>query len=305
MKKWLSTNRRLLLRLSGTLLAIVSLILLLRGSAWAEMMAVLSRISPAQVALAAALVLASRLFVIVRWYILLRSGGVAISLAEAASLTFTGLFANTFLPTTVGGDVIRLAGAMQMGFDRAVCLASIAADRLVGMLGMIFVLPFGLIPAWHGLGPGAAGSIALPPILARLWDFLKRTLQTFSIWFKRPGALAAALACSFGHMACTFGALYVLIGALGGRVSFWLIGGLWSMNYFVTLVPVSINGYGVQELSLTFLFSTLGGLSAALSAALAILIRALYLLASLPGVLFLPNILAVMGRERDREPESR
>jgi uncharacterized membrane protein YbhN (UPF0104 family) len=299
MTDWLSNNRLFLLRLLGTLLAIALLTILLRGKNWAEMVAVLDQVSRVQVVLAALLVLASRLFVIARWYILLRSGGVGISLSEASALTFTGLFANSFLPTTIGGDVIRLAGAMQMGFDRAVCLASIAADRLIGMLGMFFALPLGLVPAWRELAHGAAASVALPSFLAGLGDFFKRTLHTFSIWIRQPVALAAALGCSFGHMACTFGALYVLIHALGGHVSFWLIGGLWSMNYFVTLVPISVNGYGVQELSLTFLFSAVGGLSAALSAALAILIRALYLLASLPGVLFLPNILAVMGRERD------
>lgn len=294
---WLSENRRLLLRLFGTLLAILLLTLLLRGQGWGELATLFSQISPAQVVLAALLVFISRLFIIARWYVLLRSGGVEISLYDAAALTFTGLFANSFLPTTVGGDVVRLAGAMQMGFDRAVCLASIAADRLVGMLGMIFVLPLGLAPALHGAAPTATGSVALGPVLGRLPDFFKRTLQTFSIWLKRPGALLAALVCSFGHMACIFGALYVLILALGDKVPFWLIGGLWSINYFVTLVPVSINGYGVQELSLTFLFSTLGGLSPALSAALAILIRALYLLASLPGAFFLPNILAAMAPE--------
>jgi uncharacterized membrane protein YbhN (UPF0104 family) len=298
---WLSDNRRLLLRLLGTLLALLMLTLLLRGQGWAEMVSVFSQISPVQVALAAGLVLASRLFVIARWYILLRSGGVKISLNDAAALTFTGLFANNLLPTTVGGDVVRLAGAMQLGFDRAVCLASIAADRLVNMFAMIFVLPLGLVPAWQGLSPAGTGSVALAPFLERVRDFFKRTLQTFSIWFKQPGALLAALACSFGHMAGTFGALYVLIAALGGHVPFWLIGGLWSMNYFVTLVPISINGYGVQELSLTFLFSTLGGLNAATSAALALLIRALYLLASLPGALFLPNTLAAMAREGERK----
>ena len=64
--------------------------------------------------------------VITRWYILLQSGGnVRISFSDALALTFTGLFSNNFLPTTIGGDVVRLAGAMQMGYDRAVSLASL------------------------------------------------------------------------------------------------------------------------------------------------------------------------------------
>ena len=296
---WFSNNQQFLLRLAGTILTAGLLIVLARNEGWNEIAAAIRQISLMEIVLAICLVLASRLLVILRWYILLRSGGVKIRLWDAVALTFTGLFASNFLPTTIGGDMVRLAGAMQMGFDRAVCLASIAADRLVGMLGMIFALPFGLVPAWHGLGPGAAQSLGLAPFLSRLWGFSKRTLQTFSIWVKQPMALVAALGCTFGHMICTFGALSALIDGLGGHVSFWLIGGLWSLAYFVTLVPISINGYGVQELSLTFLFSSIGGLSAAASLTVAVLIRGLYLAASLPGVAYLPNILAAMSRERE------
>ena len=53
---------------------------------------------------------------------------------------------------------------------------------------------------------------------------------------------------------------------------FWLITGLWSLAYFVTLIPISINGLGVQELSLTFLFSTVAGLSTPVSLTIAVLI---------------------------------
>ncbi len=121
--------------------------------------------------------------------------------------------------------------------------------------------------------------------------------MTFSIWFKQPLAILAALGCTWGHMLCTFSAFYILISSLGGYVPLWLIAGLWSLAYFVTLVPISINGYGVQELSLTFLFSNVAGLSAGISLTSAVLIRALYLLASLAGAYYLPGILAAMDRD--------
>ncbi len=242
------------------------------------------------------LVLISRLFVSLRWYILLRSGDVRISFSRSLALTFTGLFANNFLPTTIGGDVVRLAGAMQLGYDRAVCLASIAADRLLGALGNAFTLPFGLIPTMHGLGQGAGQSIALAGLWPRLMRFAGRTLQTFTIWLGRPLSLLAALACTWGHMLCTVTTMYILMQGLGGHSDFWLIAGLWSLTYFITLVPISINGYGVQELSLTFLFSSIAGLSTAASLTIAVLIRALYTGVSLLGAFYLPGILAAMNR---------
>ena len=304
MTDWLSDNRRFLLRFVGTLLAIGLIVLLLRGQGWDEILKAFKQLSFSQILLAFALILCSRFCVVLRWYILLRAGNVRISFSDALALTFTGLFSNNFLPTTIGGDVVRLAGAIQLGYDRAVSLASLVADRLVGALAMVFTLPFGLIPAWHVLFPiSAASAMAVPPIFQKTWDFTKRTLQTFSIWIKNPLALFAALACTWGHVLCTCLALAVLISALGEHMSFGLVVGLWSIAYFVTLIPISINGYGVQELSLTFLFSTVGGISTAVGLTLAVLIRVFYMVASLPGAVYMPAILSAMDTER--EPESK
>jgi len=294
----ISDKRQFLIRLGGTLLAIALIAVLIRQQGWTETLSALKKISLTNIFFAVCLIVASRFFVIGRWFILLRSGGVKITFSDTTALTFTGLFSANFLPTTIGGDVVRLAGAMQMGYDRAVCLASIAADRLVGMLGMVITLPYGLFMAWTTLGHGGAQSLALPALFVRFKNFIKRTLQTFSLWFRKPLALLASLVCTWGHMLCTFGALYILIQGLGSHVPFWMIAGLWSVAYFVTLIPISINGYGVQELSLTFLFSNIGGLTPAVSLTVAVLMRALYMAASLPGAVFMPSILAALDTDR-------
>ncbi len=301
-----SDRRQFVFRLVGTLLSIGLIVLLVKQGGWSDIREALSKISLSNVLLAFLFIVASRFFVIGRWFTLLRSGGVKISFSDATSLTFTGLFSSNFLPTTVGGDVVRLVGAMQMGYDRAVCVASIAADRLVGMLGMFFALPLGLIPAFQSLGHNPIGqSLALPVLFGRLWDFIKRTVQTFSIWFNRPLAIFGALCCTWGHMLCTFAAFSILIHGLSGNVPFWLVAGLWSLAYFVTLIPISINGYGVQELSLTFLFSAVAGLNTGVSLTVAVLIRALYLAVSLVGAIYLPGILAALDTDRPVEDDGK
>jgi len=192
---------------------------------------------------------------------------------------------------------------MQMGFDRAVCLASIAADRLIGMAGMLFAVPFGLVPAVGSLGRAASHSFASMASFQRPLHFVRRTLQSFSTWFHQPRALVASLLFTWGNMLFIFAAIYLLIEGLGNHVSFWLIAGLYSLSYFVTLIPISINGYGVQELSLTYLFLHVGGLSAAASLSLAVLIRIVFLFASLPGAVFLPSILlAISGHKKEQVP---
>ena len=299
MNEWFLDNRQLLLRLLGTLIPIGLIFLLLREGGWNDVLDALKHLSLTRIILVVALVLVSRMFVATRWYILLRSGNVKITFSESIALTFTGLFANNFLPTTIGGDVVRLAGAMQLGYDRAVCLASIAADRLVGALGMVVTLPLGLVPFFHVIGHGATQAFVFSPLVARITNFIKRTMQTFSLWLGRPYALLAAFGCTWGHVLCTCVTLYILVEGLGGHVNFWLITGLWSLAYFVTLIPISINGYGVQELSLTFLFSTVAGLSTPISVAIAVLIRAFYVAVSLIGAFYLPSILPALAATRE------
>lgn len=298
MTHWLSENRPLLLRLFGTLVAVVLIVSLIRQEGLTEIVDSLRQISPVSFLLALASLLLSRVFVIARWHVLLRSGGVNIPFRRTAELTLMGLFASNFLPTTIGGDVVRLTGVMQMGFDRAICLASIAADRLIGMAGMFFAVPLGLAPTLESLGQAASHSFALMLSLQKPIHFVRRTLRTFSTWFRQPKALVTSLLCTWGNMLFIFGALYLLVEGLGHHVSFWLIAGLYSLSYFVTLIPISINGYGVQELSLTYLFLHVAGLSAAASLSLAVLVRLIFLFASLPGAVFLPSILLAISRQK-------
>jgi uncharacterized membrane protein YbhN (UPF0104 family) len=305
MLDWLSENRNLLLRLLGTLVATLLIVLLIQQEGWGKIVEAVQRITLPSFLLALVSLLISRLFIIARWHVLLQSGGVKIPFSRSAELTLMGLFANNFLPTTVGGDVVRLAGIMQMGFDRAICLASIAADRLVGMAGMMFTVPFGLIPAWGSLQQIVLHSSALIASLQRPIGFARRTLQTFTTWLHQPRALIASMLCTFGNMLFIFTSVYILIEGLGGHVSFWLVAGLWSLSYFITLIPISINGLGVQELALAYFFLHVGSLSAATSLSMAVLIRIIFMLASLPGALFLPSILTAISSQKKNDLPSK
>ena len=299
MTEWWLRNRQRLLQLAGTLLAVVLLFFILKDEGWDEILAAMRTVSLADLLLVAAFFGVSRVAIVARWHVLLVSAGVKVRFRDTAALTFTGLFASNFLPTTIGGDVVRLAGAMQMALDRAVCLASLAADRLIGMFGMSMAAPLGLAYSWSTLfGSSSAAAITLPAFLRRPLDFAKRTMGAFSIWLKKPVSLLLALAFTWVHMLCLFAGIYVFVRDLSAPVSFWMIAGLWSLTYFVTLIPISINGYGVQELSFTFLMSNVAGLSAAASLTIAILVRAYFLIFSLPGAALIPSTLAAMASQK-------
>ncbi len=296
MKDWLKRNRRVLLRGGGTILSLILLGILFYLYR-EDVVAAVQRVTIANLALAAGFIFLSRLMTVGRWYTLLRSGGVKISFKDTASLTFTGLFASNFLPTTIGGDVVRLAGAMQMGYDRAVCLASIAADRLVNMAGMSMAAPLGI---YQLLQAGPVQSFALAGLWSKGSGFARRTLESLAIWFKQPLALLKALLFAWGNLLCIIAAYYFLIRGMGEYLPYWKLAGLLSLAYFITLVPISINGYGLHELSVTFLFSQIGGISIAVCAVVVVLQRLLMVLASLPGAATLPGVMAKMGGEEQR-----
>ena len=297
MSSWWSRNRQLILQLVGTLLAFFLLFFLLKEEGWDEILAAMREIKAADLIWVAILFSVSRIAIAWRWHVLLLSGGVNIRFKNSLALTFMGLFAGNFLPTTIGGDLVRLVGIMQMGFDRAVSLASLAADRLIGMLGMAMTVPLGVVYSWDIL-QNSPFTISFLSGFRKPMAFFKRTISIFSIWLRKPFSLLMALVFTWIHMICLFGSIYVFVDDLGTHVSFWMIAGLWSLTYFITLIPISINGYGVQELAFTFLMSHVVGLTPALGVTVAVLIRAYFLLSSLPGAVFLPSILSAMAKQK-------
>ncbi|NJN79100.1 MAG: flippase-like domain-containing protein [Anaerolineales bacterium] len=298
MIKWLRENRQVVTRGLGSLLALVLLIILIEEEGDGQLFSALRRVSLGYFLVALVALFVSRVLAAARWYVLLKSARVNISFYRALMLTFTGNFSSNFLPTTIGGDVVRLTGTMQLGYDRAICLASLVADRLVGIAGMALALPFGLVPVFSS-NHTALQSIAISSWFQKGIDFAKRTLESFSIWLKKPLALTSSMIATIGNMVFIYLSLYLLLLGIDHYVPYWLVAGLYTLTYFVTLVPISINGLGVQELSLTFLLTQYGGLSSSESATIALLTRMLFILTSLPGAFFLPSIMAVINKEKD------
>jgi len=292
------------LRWIGTVLSVGVLIYLLASQGWHEIGRAASKLPLWRLALALLLMFGSRLAVTLRWHVLLRSAQVSIPFSQTLRLTFSGLFASNVLPTTIGGDVFRLAGAVQAKLDAPTITASLIADRLIGMTGMAMALPFGLT-GWAevqksifshpqatlaGLTLGAGNPFYR--VYLRGMDFVRQTLQTLQLWRKQRRALATSLGWTWVHMLCLFGSLALLFDGLGEPLALWKIGGLWSLVYFVTLFPISINGYGLQEVSMALIFAGGGGVSQQASLIVALLIRLITILASLPGAFFVPAIVS-------------
>ncbi|KPL84622.1 hypothetical protein SE15_06085 [Thermanaerothrix daxensis] len=284
-------------RLLGTLLGLGLTLYLLYSYGVDEFFQTLRAVPWGVLGLALGLTLLSRFMVTLRWLALLRSAGVGMDLKRALRLVFMGLFASNFLPTTVGGDAVRLVGVLQHEMSASTGVASLVMDRVIGSIGMATLLPWGIPMIWTGMGHlfswqwmGVGVVTYLSQILRRGFQFLRGVLETVRIWLRHPQGIAMALLATYGHMGCTFLAAWMLLSSMGQSISLLEVGALWSLAYFITLIPISINGLGLQELSITYLYTHFGGVEPQAGLVLATLMRLLYMVASLPGAFFLPEL---------------
>jgi glycosyltransferase 2 family protein len=86
---------------------------------------------------------------IYRWYLLVRALDLPFAVRDAYRLSLVGIFFNTFIPGSIGGDLVKalfIARAHPERKTRAV--ASVIADRALGLFGLIlFVAVLGSV-AW-------------------------------------------------------------------------------------------------------------------------------------------------------------
>jgi uncharacterized membrane protein YbhN (UPF0104 family) len=312
-KEILSSNRNQtkLLRWFGSIIAVILLIILSRQQGWTEILDAFQEISIGRYLVCLSLLFISRFAVVGRWHSLI-SAVEDLSFWDSTRITFAGLFASNFLPTTVGGDVVRFAATAQMKCDNVVSAASLIVDRLIGMFGMLLALPFGIRPLVVWFYAGRIAEIKAQWGFSMIWssrlykkgvDLFQRLYRDVMVWAKHPRTLLLSLIYTGIHMLCLFSAIYLLLDDLGEFLNLGIVGGLWSFVYLITLLPISINGYGVQEISMAFIFSEVGGISLQSGLTVSILIRTLMLLGSLPGAIFVPGIIVGIKENKQFEQE--
>jgi uncharacterized protein (TIRG00374 family) len=77
-----------------------------------------------------------------RWWFLLKSQSVFISLWAAVRLHFLGLFYNNFMPSSVGGDLIRAWYVTKHTSNRFNAVLSVFVDRAIGLLSTLVIAVF-------------------------------------------------------------------------------------------------------------------------------------------------------------------
>jgi glycosyltransferase 2 family protein len=247
-----------------------------------------------------------------RWRMLLHAQGYQASLGRLGASYLVATFFNNFLPSNIGGDVIRVRDSSAMTGSTTTSLAIVAIDRILG-LGALYLLALG---AWL-LGPPALRGLAgATPVLA----LMGVVFVTLAYVFFRPGIARRIMAATrlntlrwarekfevvqeavhvyrqeVGYVWGAFGAsvaLQTLIVFFYWDVAQSLLIPLPLLAAFlivplcalVQTVPVSFNGWGIRESVFIVYFRQLG-LARESALAFSLAGAGLIALLSLPGAI--------------------
>ncbi len=211
-----------------------------------------------------------------RWYYLLKTAGVTIPFRYLLSLVFYSLFLSNFLPTTIGGDLVKVAGIYNQGekSDRSIRITSVVADRLFSLASKVILFPFafGLFQAYlpvkitHPINLTAAIFWAKIPL--RYQSKIKHYFQLIKPWFEAKKILIVLL-ISWSSLFLTISSFGLAFRQLNPTISAIQVFCVVMLTYFVSILPLSINGLGIQEASVAYLLTLVGftpeqGIAAAL-----------------------------------------
>lgn len=246
-----------------------------------------------------------------RWGLLLRAQHILYSFGSLTSSFLVATFFNNFLPSNIGGDVIRITDTAPAAGSKTLATTVVLIDRGIGLLGLALVAAMGasagLGPAKVGpLGPGmlwagfgVAAMIATPALLnpegfTRIlqplrvlhpeWvgERLERLTAALSRFKESPASLASCFVGAIGVQVILVAFYLAIAHSLRIPITFAQLAVIVPISFVVQMVPVSMNGFGVREATFGFYFTRLG-LSLESALLVSFIGAALVLLFSLSG----------------------
>jgi glycosyltransferase 2 family protein len=223
-----------------------------------------------------------------RWDLLLKAQRIRLSFGWLTSSYLVATFFNNFLPSNIGGDVVRVADTAPASGSKTLAATIILVDRGMGLLGLMLVAALGATtgPRLIAAGPGvgaiglwlafvAAMSVSIPAFL--LPNALPRLLRPLRVvhpeWVderlarlsgalarfsNEPTALVACFAGAVGVQALLVVFYLAIARSMNIPVGFPELAVVVPLSFIVQMLPVSMNGFGVREAVFGFYFTRLG-----------------------------------------------
>ncbi|MFN8040394.1 MAG: lysylphosphatidylglycerol synthase transmembrane domain-containing protein [Acidimicrobiales bacterium] len=220
----------------------------------------------------------------VRWSQVLRALERPAPLRRLVSLCFAGQFVSNVLPTTIGGDVLRVSRLARDNDDAATSFASVALERLTGwlVLPLIAYLGFALNPGLARTDPGTGVALVAvtvtlvglvlilvaayhPRLGGRMRDragwrrFLGAVHVGVDRLRHRPADAGRVVGAGFAYQLVLCLAAWMAAQALGiDQVGVTVMLAFFPAVLMAQVLPLGIAGLGLREISFTVFLQPLG-----------------------------------------------
>lgn len=267
---------RALLHYGGSALALLLLFRFLPGR---RVLQALEKLPPRTWLLVLLAYLATHCLGVGKWRLIVNTAGAGLNFLQAARCYFAGLFGSLFLPSLIGGDLIRAGLAMRYGKTKAGVLLGSFIDRVIDFVGLTLLAIAGAALAPHSLHPQsrriflyftAAAFIAAAILLIglviipiRLLSFrmrrraasLRRAARSMA---RRPVTAVIALSISLASQLSFIALSLALARACALDLPFraWLFA--WPLAKLSAALPITQGGIGVREAALAALLVPFG-----------------------------------------------
>jgi glycosyltransferase 2 family protein len=215
-----------------------------------------------------------------RWREIGAACGAPLATTRAFRFNLIGTFFNQTLPSSIGGDAVRLWLVARGGAGWRAATYSIFVDRAIGLIALAVVivatLPWSLRLIDHPQGRSALLVVAFAALaggagfllLGRLpWPWLKRWWATHHfhacsvianrlLFARRRGAKLAALSVFIHVLAVVIA--WCVVRSIAAPVLFGETFQLVPPVMLITMLPISIAGWGVRETSMALAFGYAG-----------------------------------------------
>jgi uncharacterized membrane protein YbhN (UPF0104 family) len=191
-----------------------------------------------------------------------------------------GTFFNQTLPSSIGGDAVRLLLVARAGAGWRAATYSIFVDRAIGLIALAIIIVASLPWSYTLIGdPNGRSALLLVDcaalaggigflILGRLhWPWLKRWWGTHHLHacavianrviFSRERGPKIAVLSVLVHVLAVFIA-WCVVQSIGAPVTFGQIFQLIPPVMLITMLPISIAGWGVREATMGLAFGYAG-----------------------------------------------
>ena len=223
-----------------------------------------------------------------RWGLLLRAQRIVMRLGSLVRSYLVATFFNNFLPSNIGGDVVRVRDTAQAAGSKTRAATVVLVDRGIGLLALVFVAaagasmlpkgspvvgPFGPSLLWLILAAGtalAAPMLVMPQRIGQLLAPLKtlhqewveerisRLVTALARFRETPAALGLGFFGAILVQAILVGFYAAIAQALGVPIPMAHLAVMIPLSFIVQMAPVSVNGLGVREATFSYYFTQLG-----------------------------------------------